>query len=116
VVEPAAFAAAERLIWAVWIGYLIAYLFMNLTMHAMGHKHLDTYALSLLLSGLAFFIMGCHVWGWCYVIGLAFMIGAPLMAYSPDSEWAPFWFGAMWGLALFIIGGRYWWLGRTAPA
>ena len=78
------------------------------------------------MSGMAFFIMGCHVWGWCYVIGLLFMFVSPYMAHysdpakHPDAHWLPFWFGLMWGIALLPIGQRYWRMsrmrGEDAPA
>jgi hypothetical protein len=108
-------SSAERLIWAVWIGYLLAFLFMTLILEReMGLNHLATYALSTLLSGLAFFVMGGHVWGWCYVIGLCFMLVSPWMAHYRESQWSPAWFGALWGIALLTVGLRYWRMGRAA--
>ncbi len=101
---------AERLLWAVWGGYLIAYVFGVWIMEELGHlNHLSAYPVATLLSGLAFFIMGCHVWGLCYLIGLAFMFAAPYMArYLKESEWSPACFGALWALALLTVGLRYW--------
>ena len=55
-----------------------------------------------------FFIMGCHVWGWCYVMGLVFMFLATIMGRHPHSEWGPLWFGSLWGLALATLGYRFW--------
>jgi serine/threonine protein kinase len=112
--------SAERLIWAVWGGYLLAYAFASRIFDELGYDHLQTYPISLLLSGLAFFIMGCHVWGWCYVIGLVFMIVSPFMARYSDparhaaAHWLPCWFGVMWGLALLTIGQRYWRMSRSS--
>jgi serine/threonine protein kinase len=107
-------SAAERMIWAVWVGYLIAYWFARLTVDQFGLHHLAAGPLSLLLSGLAFFVMGCHVWGWSYMIGLAFMAAAPLLARYHTSPWTPFWFGVAWGIALLIIGLRFYRIGQSA--
>jgi hypothetical protein len=100
--------AAERLIWAAWIGYLLAYASTSLLNYLLGHDRLEIYPLSTVLSGLAFFVMGCHVWGGCYVIGVVFMASAPLMALHPNPNWSPLWFGTLWGIALTTIGLRYW--------
>jgi serine/threonine protein kinase len=107
-------SSAERLIWAAWIGYLLAFFFMVLILEdALGHDHLATYPASLVLSGMAFFVMGGHVWGWCYVIGLIFMALGPIVAQDYQSLWTPLWFGGLWGLALLIVGYRYWRLGKA---
>lgn len=109
--------AAERLIWAVWIGYLIAFATLSWGLRELGLSRVEVYPASAILSGLAFFIMGCHVWGGCYVIGVAFMIAGSLMTlhikYSPGTELSPLIFGTMWGLALLVVGVRYWRMGKA---
>jgi drug/metabolite transporter superfamily protein YnfA len=107
-------SSAERLLWAVWGGYVIAYLNLGWVVERLGHDHLDSYGASAVLSGLAFFIMGSHVWGWCYVIGLAFMFAGPFLVGLDHPKQAPLWFGALWGLALLVIGMRYYRMKPTA--
>jgi hypothetical protein len=97
----------------VWLGYLIAFACMSWVFEELGLPHVAFYCAAALLSGLSFFVMGCHVWGWCYVIGLGFMAAAPLMAMQSRSPWLPLVFGIMWTIALGVIGVRYWRLGRS---
>jgi serine/threonine-protein kinase len=97
--------AAERLIWAVWIGYLAAYSAVSAAYYVTGRTHLETYAAAAALSGLGFFVLGAHVWGWLYVAGIGFMLLAPLLAR--DVAGSPLWFGLMWGATLLVTGLRY---------
>jgi serine/threonine protein kinase len=110
-------SSAERVVWAVWLGYMLAFGSMFVVMHVLGsgaeHPHLHVYGPATALSGMAFFIMGAHVWGGCYIIGVLFLALAPAMAHYTASLWAPMWFGTMWGTALFILGARYWVLGKS---
>jgi len=113
-------SSAERVVWAVWLGYLLAFasLFWVVELLSPGaaHRHFLIYGPSMALSGMAFFVMGAHIWGGCYLIGVGFLLLAPLFAYHGHSEWSiwlPMWFGAVWATALFILGARYWWLGRN---
>jgi eukaryotic-like serine/threonine-protein kinase len=108
--------AVERLIWAVWIGYLIAFAALVWVMQRLGHGHLEVYGPGMVLSGLAWFVMGGHVWGGCYLIGLLFMAGAPTLTLLRGSPWSPFVFGIFWGVTLFLVGARYRRLGRAVGA
>ncbi len=101
--------AAERPIWAIWIGYLIATGMADLVLQLQGRDFTEVYALGAVLSGLGFFAMGSHVWGGCYVVGLVFMAAAPCMAV--ERERSAVWLGALWLLALAAVGIRYWRLG-----
>jgi len=106
--------AVERILWAVWLGYLLAFASIFWVTRSQGHGHLQMYGAGMALSGLAWFAMGGCVWGGCYVIGLGFLLAAPLMTHFDGSPWAPAVFGAAWGVTLLIVGGRYWRLGRRA--
>jgi serine/threonine-protein kinase len=102
-------SAAERMLWSVWVGYVI-------TLWAMGLAHwidvggwvaaqeYQLYPPIAAATGLAFFVLGCSYWGWCYALGLAFHALALLMAL--DLRWAPLEFGALWAAALVIVGIR----------
>jgi eukaryotic-like serine/threonine-protein kinase len=106
--------AIERILWAVWLGYLLAFASVFWVARAQGHGHLEMYGAGMALSGLAWFAMGGCVWGGGYVIGLLFMVAAPLMArYMDGSPWAPAVFGAAWGVTLLVVGGRYRRLGTS---
>jgi hypothetical protein len=109
--------AVERLLWAVWVGYLLTFGSLFWVMHVLGHDHLQIYGAAAALSGLAWFAMAGHVWGGCYLIGGGFLLLAPALAVLSRSEspWSPFWFGAAWAAALLVLGHRYWSLGRGAP-
>jgi hypothetical protein len=106
--------AVERLLWAVWVGYLLTFGSLFWVMQVLNHDHLQIYGVVTAVSGLAWFTMGGHVWGGCYLIGGAFLLLAPVVALLAGSPWSPFCFGALWCAALLILGYRYWRLGRDA--
>jgi serine/threonine protein kinase len=107
---------AERELWSIWIGYLLAYVVSHLAIGALMTRDLITegpeaparwqelifYPFSAIASGLAFFIMGSNYWGRLYAIGLAFFGLAALMPFH--MEWAPLEFGTLWGVALLLLG------------
>jgi serine/threonine-protein kinase len=105
--------SVERLIWAVWVGYLLTFLSLFWVLRLLQHSHLQMYGPVTALSGLAWFTMGGHVWGGCYLIGAAFLALAPVMALLAGSIWSPFAFGLLWSAALLILGRRYWLLGEA---
>ncbi len=104
--------SAERLVWCVWVGYLICAGVIGATLSASGLDPRLLYAFSSILGGLGFFIMGVHVWGGAYVIGWAFLLAAPLLSITPKS--ASLSYGALWGVSLLAFGGHYWRLSRSA--
>jgi serine/threonine protein kinase len=106
--------AAERQLWAIWIGYLIAYaisvlIFSELASHGLSGPakswvKLLRYPSSSVLSGMAFFVMGSSYWGRCYAVGAAFFVLAAVMPFH--LEWAPLEFGLLWSVTLLAIGLR----------
>ena len=98
--------SVERLIWVVWIGYLVGVGAIGITLSASGLDAKFLSAFSAILSGLGFFVMGVHVWGGAYVIGLAFMCTAPLM--GAFLRWASLTHGVLWCAALLAFGMHYW--------
>jgi len=106
--------AVERQLWAIWLGYLLAFASVFWVMRARGEGHLAMYGAGMALSGLAWFAMGGSIWGGCYLIGLLYLTAAPLMSvYLDKSPWAPAAFGLSWALTLLVVGGRYRRLGRA---
>ena len=106
--------SAERLIWVVWFGYLMALGAVNAARSVFGHEQRESYAFFAVLAGFGFLIMGGHVWGGGYVVGLVFMIAAPVLAVYADV--APLAFGTLWAGALLTFGLHYWRRGRAAQA
>jgi hypothetical protein len=117
--------AAERQLWAIWIGYMLAYeicvvICSELINHGLripGMRHgeeLLRYPFAAALSGLALFVMGSSYWGRCYAVGTMFFVVAALMPMHMD--WAPLEFGAMWGFTLFAIGVHLRRVGQQAAA
>ena len=102
--------SAERLIWVVWIGYLMTLGAVNATRAVFGHDQRESYAFFAILAGFGFLIMGGHVWGGGYIVGLVLLIAAPLLAVYADV--APLLFGALWAGALLTFGLHYWRRGR----
>jgi serine/threonine protein kinase len=102
-------SAAERLMWSIWIGYV-------LTLYAAGIAHwillggwsperdFELYPALAAVTGLAFFALGASYWGWCYAMGLAFHVQAIVMTVT--LPWAPLEFGFLWAVALTIIALR----------
>ena len=106
--------SAERLIWVVWIGYLLAVGVANVALSALENDSRALYAVRSILSGFGFLIMGGHVWGGGYLVGLVFMIAAPIMALYVD--FASLAFGILWAAALLSFGLHYWRRGKAARA
>jgi serine/threonine protein kinase len=106
--------AVERIIWATWGGYLLAFASMFGALTVMGHDHLEVYGVAAGALGLAWFVMGGSVWGGCYLLGGLCMLLAPAMALLAGSSWAPSAFGALWGGTLALLGLRYRRLGKGA--
>jgi serine/threonine protein kinase len=108
---------AERQLWSIWIGYLVAYLIgavISRELLSPGRQidELTLYPFGAVLTGLAFFAMGGTYWGRCFAVGLAFFALAALMPLRLD--WAPLEFGLMWWGTLTIIGVHLRRLGREA--
>jgi hypothetical protein len=100
--------AAERQLWSIWIGYLVACIAAVLIgrqlMAGAETYRLVVYPTWMVLAGMAFFIMGSSYWGQCYLIGLAFFLLAVLMPLR--IEWAPLEFGAIWAATFLVLGLR----------
>ena len=103
--------SAERLVWVVWIGYLLALAASNAARVALGHHQRESYATFAVLAGFGFLIMGGHVWSGGYVVGLVFLSCAPLLALYVEA--APLISGGLWAAALFTFGLHYWYRGRA---
>jgi serine/threonine protein kinase len=101
-------SSAERLLWSVWIGYVIAVVVTSFLARVMfGSEHLyagTVYPYYAVVTGLVFFVLGSSYWGWCYAISLAFWLLPGLMLF--DMRWALLEFGGLWTLALLAIGRR----------
>jgi hypothetical protein len=109
-------SAAERQLWSIWIGYLMACTLLSMSQRAVqGWKpelEQSFYAPWTFLGGLAFFVMGSSYWGRCYALGVAFFAAGTFMALKPD--WGPLVFGTLWSVVLVVVGLRLRYLGTEA--
>jgi serine/threonine-protein kinase len=110
--------AAERQLWAVWAGYLLACFVLGLSgRSAWGFAdtplELRFYQGLAALTALAFFSLAGNFWGYCAVIGLGFLALAFVMA--ADLRWAPLEFGLLWAAVLVLLGTRLRRLGAASP-
>jgi hypothetical protein len=102
-------STAERLMWTVWIGYVLTLYVVGLTYWSLvgrwsAEQELRLYPPFAAVTGMAYFVLGCSYWGWCYAFGLAFHVLALLMTL--DLRWAPLEFGTLWATALVVVGIR----------
>jgi hypothetical protein len=123
---PRAATPAERQVWLIWVGYLLAYGTSNLVGRALIHTgvlaagpaaptgwdEVVRYPVAATLSGLAFFVMGASFGGRYYVIGLAFFALAFLMLLR--LEWSPVAYGLVWAVCLVAIARHLRRLGAEA--
>jgi serine/threonine-protein kinase len=110
--------AAERQLWSIWIGYLLAFAVSVLIQEVsaalasanrpveerMAASPWSLYPFSAVLSGLAFFVMGSSYWGGFYAVGLGFFVLAALMPFRLDL--APLEFALFWSATLVLVGVR----------
>ena len=106
--------AAERLLWSVWAGYILACLLASeVTRQLSGMEAAyrgDAYVYYALFAGMAFVVLGSSYWGLLYAFGAAFFALALVMLL--DMRWIMLEFGGMWCFALCLIGLRLRRLGR----
>jgi tRNA A-37 threonylcarbamoyl transferase component Bud32 len=114
-------SAAERQLWAIWIGYFLAFFTLaSIDVQVVDHdiersgpaNQWSIYPYSTLLAGFAFFVMGSSYWGGCYLIGAGFFICAALMPKRLGI--APLVFAVVWSAALCVLGLRLRRLAREA--
>jgi len=101
--------AAERQLWSVWSGYLLACFVLGFS-GRVAYGFLDTslevqfYQGLSVLTALAFFSLAANFWGYCAIIGFGFLALAFVMA--ADLRWAPLEFGLAWATVLVLLGLR----------
>lgn len=113
--------AAERQMWSIWLGYLgscfvigIAQQMLRLRDPTIQLANTVVYPALAAVSGLAFFALGSHYWGWCYVFGASFFGLSLLMTW--DLRWTPIEYGTLWAALLGTIGTRLRRLGAAESA
>jgi hypothetical protein len=106
--SPRPVSTAERLMMAVWLGYVATLLVLALHLRLVAgwtqEVDLTLYPLFAAVTGMPFVILGSCYWGWCYAFAAAFYGLTLLMTYDP--RWAPIEFGVTWAAALGTIGFR----------
>jgi serine/threonine-protein kinase len=100
--------AAERQLWFVWGGYILAGLTFAISGRLLfGYEtavELQFYQGLAALTALAFFALAGNFWGYCALIGLCFLALTFVMA--ANLLWAPIEFGATWAVVLVLFGLR----------
>jgi serine/threonine-protein kinase len=113
--EPLPASAAERQVWLIWLGALVAFgtssllsrLLIGAGILAAGPdapacwQDVIAYPFSAIVSGLAFFVMGVSYGGRYYVFSLAFFALALLMTLC--LEWSPVTYGLLWAACLVAV-------------
>jgi serine/threonine-protein kinase len=110
-------SAAERLLWSIWLGYILASVILGTINREMEGTEstvgeLALYPSKAALAGLAFFAMGGSYWGRCYAFGAAFFVLAVLIPLN--LHWGPLAFGLLWCCILTGLGLRLRWMNRAA--
>jgi eukaryotic-like serine/threonine-protein kinase len=108
---------AERQLWGVWGGYLLASFGYGLsgwslvgTGEQWSVRPLEFYPGLVCLAALAFFAVAPTLWGYAAVIGGGFVAVSFVMTI--DIRWAPLEFGVAWASVLVFLGLRLRRLGR----
>ena len=124
--RPLLQSPAERPVWTIWLGYLLASLVCGLVIRLLIAGGVLTtgpnapafwqeeilYPFAAVLSGLAFWVMGGSYGGRFYIFGLAFFTLSFLMLLH--LPWAPLEFGLLCAVSLAAIGWRLRQLGAEA--
>ena len=101
----------ERVLWSLFIGYLLATVFIAITIHRSNNLELlDVYPFSTVCAAICFSVLGARFWGSNYWIAAAFFVMAP--ALELFGNWAPAAYGFVWLLAGLTNGIKYW---RRSP-
>lgn len=108
---------AERQLWAVWGGYLLACFGYGLSGWAMVgidvRRAFEAYPGFACITALAFFTLAPSFWGYCWVIGVGFL--ALAFAMLINVEWAALEFGLTWAVVLVVMGLRLKALAKKSP-
>ncbi len=101
-------STAERLLWSVWVGYVIACAITGeIVLRLFGPEAAyqgKLYPFFCAMTGFAFFVLGSSYWGMCYAIAFVFWATTGLLLLDPS--WGALVYGGLWTLALLFIGLR----------
>ncbi|MEL7266942.1 MAG: serine/threonine-protein kinase, partial [Planctomycetota bacterium] len=98
-------SSAERPLWSIWCGYIIAQAISNGLVWYGDHPHNHSYLHALVLSGFGFIAMAGNVWGGCYLLGAAFL--AAVIPATMFPEFGSLILGTTWLISLSVLGRRY---------
>ncbi len=98
-------SVAERPIWSIWMGYLVALGTMNAILTLRGTSQVEVFPFASTLAAFGFVALGGHVWGGSYLLGGLFVVNALVSVFI--GQWAILSFGACWLLALAVLAYRY---------
>jgi hypothetical protein len=97
----------ERVLWSLFISYLLATLSIAATIQLRADLDLrDVYPFASVCSAVCFSVLGTRFWGGNYCVAAAFFLLAPALSFCGD--WAPAAYGLVWLVASLTNGIKYW--------
>jgi serine/threonine-protein kinase len=101
-------STAERQMWSIWLGYVIACStaapYMRIMFDEEALYQGKIYSVYCCLTGLSFFVLGSSYWGGCYALAGGFFALGYVLAYFPT--WGALIFGVGWAVVLVLIAVR----------
>jgi serine/threonine protein kinase len=97
--------SAERPVWSVWLGYLVALSSINLLWLIGQLEHTDVMVMACIMSGFAFIAIAGHMWGGSALLGMGFIGMAFASIAIPDA--APLFLGGWWMITMLVFSKRY---------
>ncbi|MCC9658921.1 serine/threonine-protein kinase [Rhodopirellula halodulae] len=97
--------SAERPVWSVWLGYLVALTSINLLWMSGNLDHPTVMVLACVMSGFAFIAVAGHMWGGSALLGLGF-IGMAFASVAIPTV-APLFLGGWWMVTMLVFSRRY---------
>ncbi len=97
----------ERVLWSLFISYLLATVSIAVTIQIRGDLDLrDVYPFSSVCAAICFAVLGARFWGGNYWAAAAFFSLAPVLHFC--GNWAPAAYGLVWLAASLANGIKYW--------
>ncbi|WP_047815245.1 serine/threonine-protein kinase [Rhodopirellula islandica] len=97
--------SAERPVWSVWLGYLVALSSINLLWISGYLDHSGVMVMACIMSGFAFIAIAGHMWGGSALLGMGFIGMAFASIAFPEA--APLFLGGWWMVTMLVFSKRY---------
>ncbi|WP_430454337.1 bifunctional serine/threonine protein kinase/MFS transporter [Rhodopirellula europaea] len=97
--------SAERPVWSIWLGYLVALSSINLLWISGNLDHSGVMVMACVMSGFAFIAIAGHMWGGSALLGMGFIGMAFASVAIPVA--APLFLGGWWMVTMLVFSKRY---------